>query len=59
MFAHKTLPESALQSKASFNLRSGRILLGTFDNAADVWAKFDALIESGVDVTIEVIPAVL
>lgn len=60
MFSAKTLPETVLQTKkAKFMLRSGRILLGTYDNAADVWAQFDVLLASGVDVTVEVIPAVL
>jgi hypothetical protein len=58
MFAPKTLPEAAPKSKASFTLRSGNILLGTFDNAGDAWVQFDALLASGVDVSIEVIPAV-
>lgn len=47
------------QSKATFTLRSGNILLGTYDDAAEVWQRFDVLLASGVDVTIEVIPAVL
>jgi hypothetical protein len=47
------------QSKATFTLRHGKILLGTYDNAAEVWQRFDALLASGVDATIEVIPAVL
>ena len=47
------------QSKATFTLRSGRILLGTYDNAGEAWQRFDALLASGADVTIEVIPAVL
>ena len=60
MFSPETLPETALQTKkAKFMLRSGHILLGTFDDAAEVWARFDVLLASGVDVPVEVIPAVL
>lgn len=47
------------QPKATFSLRSGNILLGTYDDPAEVWQRFDILLASGVDVTIEVIPAVL
>jgi hypothetical protein len=47
------------QSKATFTLRHGKILLGTYDNAAEAWRRFDVLLASGVDVTVEVIPAVL
>jgi hypothetical protein len=49
----------AIKSKAAFTLHSGKILLGTFDNAAEVWQRFDVLLASGLDVTIEAIPAVL
>jgi len=52
-------PIPATEPKAKFTLRSGRILLGTYDDAGEVWAQFDVLLASGVDVTIEVVPAVL
>lgn len=54
-----TQPIPAIKSKAAFTLRSGKILLGTYDTAAEVWQRFDVLLASGVDVTIEAIPAVL
>lgn len=60
MFSAKTLPETALQTKkAKFELRHGKILLGTYDSAAAVWAQFDVLLAVGIDVTVEVVPAVL
>jgi hypothetical protein len=59
MSASKTLPESAPESKASFAIRCGNILFGTFDNAADAWKLHDRLLAEGADVRIDVTPAVL
>jgi hypothetical protein len=58
-FPAPTQPIPAIKSKAKFTLRSGKILLGTYDGVAEFWQRFDVLVASGVDVTIEVIPAVL
>jgi hypothetical protein len=59
MSASETLPEAAPKSKTSFALRSGNILLETFDNPCDAWKRHDLLLASGVDVTLDVTPAVL
>jgi hypothetical protein len=58
-FVVSAQPVPAIKSKAAFTLHSGKILLGTFDNAAEVWQRFDVLLASGLDVAIEAIPAVL
>jgi hypothetical protein len=59
MSAPETLPESVLKAKASFAIRSGNILLQTFDSAAEMWTLHDRLLAEGVDVRVEVTPAVL
>jgi hypothetical protein len=59
MSAPETLPESALKAKASYAVRSGNILLETFDNSADAWKLHDRLLAGGVDVRIDITPAVL
>jgi hypothetical protein len=59
MLAKKTLPESFPKSKARFTLRCGSISLETFDNANDAWKRHDALLAAGIDLTLEVVPAVL
>jgi hypothetical protein len=59
MSASETLPESAPESKASYALRFGNILLEIFDNPCDAWKRHDLLLASGVDVTLDVTPAVL
>ena len=52
-------PIPAIKSEAKFTLPQREILLGTYDNAAEDWRRSDVLLASGVDVTVEVIPAVL
>ena len=59
MSAPETLPESLLKAKASYAVRSGNILLETFETANDMWKLHDRLLAQGVDVRVDVTPAVL